>query len=434
MKNITIEKLGINGEGVARVNGKVLFVKGALSGEVANVSVIKDYENYAVCELTDIITRSEFRQIPLCPYYDSCGGCQLQHLKYEKQLEFKKNLIEETFLKIANEKVIVNFPIYDKEYNYRNKVVFAFDKNKNILGLKQENSHKIVEINECKISNPLINKILNLFKKALLEKSSKNTNFIRYLAIRIVNNLALITVVVEKEIRDFNLFVNLLKQNNIKYSLFLNINKNSKNILSNKTIYLFGEKLADDEINGIKYFITPNSFMQVNSAVQSKLYDYLVNAISKDDAVVNCYSGAGLLSALIAKKAKQVLGIEIERTSSKSADRLAKENNIKNLVNICGDVKVVLKDLKQRMATKDITIVLDPPRSGCDKQVLATIKDIEPKSIYYVSCNPRTLARDYSLLKDKYKISFVQPFDMFPNTVHIESLVYFLKKGEKENE
>lgn len=428
MEQVKIDKLGINGEGVARENGRVLFIEGALPDEIVNYETIKDNKNYSICKMTKLITSSSFRRQPPCKYFDKCGGCQLQHLEYNKQLEFKRQLVGETFAKICRENVEVNFPIFANEFEYRNKAVFSYDSKSGLFGLKQEATHNVVEIDKCLIVEDIINKILNLFNGFINKQNINKFENIKYLVVRIVNKIALITIVVKEFIKEIKLFEEILIKNNIKYSLFININSQNKNILSNDTIFLGGQEYIKDEIQGISYFITPNSFMQVNSKVQDKLYSYLLDLIDSDEAIVNCYSGAGLLSALLAKSAKQVLGIEIEKTASKSADMLAKENNIKNLINICGDVKEVLPQLREKVAITDISIVLDPPRSGCDKRVIEVIKDIKPKNIYYISCNPKTLSRDYNILKDSYEIKLVQPFDMFPNTIHIETLIHLKRK------
>lgn len=432
MKNLIINNLGMNGEGVGKLDGKVCFVKYALPKENIDIEIIEEKKDFCFGRLENINNSSSDRVNPKCPYYKICGGCDLQHLKYDKQLDFKKNLIEETLKKIANIEIKVNNIFYDKQYNYRNKSVFAVEEvNGNILvGMKQENSNTVVDIENCDLQDKLSNKILILFKSFLKEEhiacSGLDKQGVSHIVIRVINNKALITIVSNLYIEKLIVFENKLKSNNIEYGLYININTNKNKILSNKTMYLGGIKQLSDEINGIKYFISPNSFLQVNTQIQNQLYTTVVSEIDSE-TVIDCYSGAGLMSALISKKAKKVYGIEIVRQATEDANLLKQHNNIINLSNINGDTK---KELPKLLSTKKtgLNVVLDPPRNGCDKKVLKILLDNCVDKIIYISCLPRTLARDISILKEKYKINKVYAFEMFPNTKHIETLVILTKK------
>lgn len=432
MKNLIINNLGMNGEGVGKLDGKVCFVKYALPKENIDIEIIEEKKDFCIGRLENINNSSSDRVNPKCPYYKICGGCDLQHLKYDKQLDFKKNLIEETLKKIANIEIKVNNIFYDKQYNYRNKSVFAVEQvNGNIfVGMKQENSNTVVDIENCDLQDKLSNKILILFKTFLKEEhiacSGLDKQGVSHIVIRVINNKALITIVSNLYIEKLILFENKLKSNNIEYGLYININTNKNKILSNKTMYLGGIKQLSDEINGIKYFISPNSFLQVNTQIQNQLYTTVVSEID-GETVIDCYSGAGLMSALISKKAKKVYGIEIVRQATEDANLLIQHNNITNLSNINGDTK---KELPKLLSTKKtgLNVVLDPPRNGCDKKVLKILLDNCVDKIIYISCLPRTLARDISILKEKYKINEVYAFEMFPNTKHIETLVILTKK------
>lgn len=433
MKEIEITKLGYNGEGVGRIDNKVCFVKYALPDEKVLVSIKQEKKDFINAKLEKIIKSSTNRENPPCPYYQICGGCDIQHLEYQKQLEFKKQLIEETFKKIADLEVNVKDIYSDKQFEYRNKSVFAIteENGKIVAGMKQENSHSIIEIENCILQNSLANKILKIFKTFIKEKNipcnTKNKSGVKYLVIRVIDDKALITIVSDINIEKLKDFAIELKKQNLIYGLYVNINKSTNTILSKNSTYLSGLKQLESEENGIKFYVSPNSFLQVNTLVQNKLYDKVVNYI-KSNIVLDCYSGAGIMSAMFSKKLEKVYGIEIEKSATSDANILKQNNNLNNLTNINGDVKQELPKLISKF-DKNVCVVLDPPRSGCDIEVLNLLCQNTPNEIIYISCLPRTLARDMNILKQYYDINEITAFDMFPNTKHVETLVYLTKKN-----
>ena len=433
MKEIEITKLGYNGEGVGRIDNKVCFVKYALPDEKVLVSIKQEKKDFINAKLEKVIKSSKNRENPPCPYYQTCGGCDIQHLEYQKQLEFKKQLIEETFKKIADLEVNVKDIYSDKQFEYRNKSVFAIteENGKVIAGMKQENSHSIIEIENCILQNSLANKILKIFKTFIKEKNipcnTKNKSGVKYLVIRVIDDKALITIVSDMNIENLKDFAIELKKQNLIYGLYVNINKSTNTILSKNSTYLSGLKQLESEENGIKFYVSPNSFLQVNTLVQNMLYDKVVNYI-KSNIVLDCYSGAGIMSAMFSKKLEKVYGIEIEKSATSDANILKQTNNLNNLTNINGDVKQELPKLISKF-DKNVCVVLDPPRSGCDSEVLNLLCQNTPNEIIYISCLPRTLARDMNILKQYYDINEITAFDMFPNTKHVETLVYLTKKN-----
>lgn len=438
MNKIEINKLGMNGEGIGKINGKVCFIKHVLPEEVVSVKIKEEKKDYIVGELIGLEKKSCNRVEPCCPYYTSCGGCDLQHLKYEKQLEFKQNLIEETFEKISGLKIKVDKIYYDNQFEYRNKSVFAVkDEDGTIkVGMKQENSNTIIEINNCLLQNNLSIKILNIFKKFLIDYKINckgvDKQGVKYLVIRIIDNKALVTIVSDVYDNKIQYFSKYLDKEKIEYGIYLNINKNKKNILSKQSIHLSGLKNLASQINNIKYYISPNSFLQVNTNIQNLLYNKVLEELH-EEVVIDCYSGAGLMSALLSKKAKKVYGIEIEKSASYDANILKQKNNLTNLININGDTaKELPKVIKKNK--KNVCVVLDPPRNGCDKKVLKLLCDTKPNQIIYISCLPRTLARDMNVLKEEYNIVSVNAFEMFPNTKHIETLVCLQRKDGDKSE
>lgn len=418
--------LGMNGEGVAKQDGKVIFVKDALPEEDVEIVLTEEKKNFSKGEVVKINKKGPKRIEPLCPYFLSCGGCQLQHMDYDFQLEFKRNLVKNTLKKIANIDFAVSDTVSSDEiFFYRNKSTFPiiFHENKNYIGMYAERSHNLVEISECKISKPLINKILSITEKFLkIHKSDKY----RFLVVREIERKALLTIVATTKNIDLSEYIELLKANNINFSLTLNINQDEKHILSNNYQNIYGEESLKTNEFGLLCSVNSASFMQVNSSVKEKLYNEVLANI-ENKTVVDAYSGAGLLSGMISKKAKFVYGIEISKPAIEAANQLARENNLQNISFICGNCNTEIPKLLPNIE-EDFTIVLDPPRSGCDKAVLDSIILSKPSKILYISCNPITLARDLKVLSENYKIEKIIPFDMFPQTSNIETFAVLKAK------
>lgn len=414
---INIIDYGMNGEGVGKIDGKVVLVKNALIGEDVEVNIIKDNKNYLSARTSDIIKKSTNRQVPPCPYFFECGGCVLQHMKYEEQLKFKTLLVKKTLKKVAYIDANVGPCVAsDKIFNYRNKASFNF--NGKLCGFYKENSKEIVEINNCMLASPNINKIYSLFKDFVL--STNNAQNVKNLVVRDISNQILVGVVVSKPFNLMPFYVILTKHfNNI--GLFEIVNtRNDSVVLSGKVNHIAGIKEIKVCEFGLTYFVDLLGFHQTNINIQNKLYNKVLEYILPNQKVVNGFSGQGLLSAIIAQRAKQVVGIEINKNSHKSAEKLKKDNNIANLTNICADFnKEIAKHIKNTN-----TIILDPSKKGCGRQVMEKINGI--KNIIYISCNPIALAKDLRELKG-YTIEEIIPFDMFPNTNNVETLVKLKK-------
>ena len=417
--------LGINGEGVGKEDGKVFFVKNALPEEDVEIEVLKENKNFSFAKATKIKTKSPDRVDPLCPYFGICGGCQLQHLAYEKQLEFKRGLVKNTLKKVGEIETDVDLTIpSDEIYFYRNKSVFPFYVDAKVLsiGMFEESSHNLVDITECKIAKQGINKILKISREYF--KSNKNFA-LKYLVVREINNKFLITIVASKNIK-LEAYAAKLKENNIDFSLNLNVNKVDDSILSNNYINIYGENLIRLNEFDLKTSVNSASFMQVNDSIKQRLYIFVLNEIDKNSNVVDAYCGAGLLSGMIAQKSKYVYGVEISKDAIQRANKLIEDNNIKNATFICGDCKDEIPKLLKNIED-DFTIILDPPRAGCNQLVLNSVIDTKPSKIIYVSCNPITLAKDLKILTKEYQIKKVQPFDMFPQTSNVETVVILQK-------
>ncbi len=435
--DLTVEiiDLGINGEGIAKVDGAVIFVPFALINETVKIHIIYAKSKFYVGKILEIIKPSPFRVIPLCPHFSKCGGCDLQHLNYEQTLNFKTNLVKNALKnigKIENAENKVLPCISKNSYYYRNKFSFpiGFDNAHSFVGMYKENSHTIIEIENCyiqqkwaKVLIEIFNQFLNSNSNSVYDEQTKK-GLIKHLVCRMENNQLLVCVVINGDkLNNYELLIKLLKPLFQNFGLMLNINTLNNNvILSNKYKHLYGINTIKMEENGLNYEISLNSFMQVNSEISKEIYNQVVNLVN-NEIVVNAFSGAGVLSGLLCKTAKHVYGIEIVESSHLNAENLKQKNNLTNLTNILGDVSKELKNIKNFS-----TIVLDPPRKGCDAGVINTILNVDPEKIIYVSCNPATLSRDVNLLKEKYELIWAQPFDMFPQTRHVETLALLQKK------
>lgn len=440
---VTIERFGDNGEGIAVVDGKVLFVPFAVPGEVALVHIINDKHSFLIGKITQIIKGNNAKIVPKCPFFYKCGGCDLQHLPYKTQLELKKNIVRNALKKYAD----IDFEVSDvipssKEFRYRNKFAFPVqdDNGKIKIGMYRKNSHDVIEIDDCLLQSENTKLILKLFREYMLENKisaySEKTHkgIIKHIVVREHEGKFILTVVVND--KKFNNFQPLIEKLKTQFSIF-GIIKNV-NLLQNNVIFgSFDEKIYGiDNLQfcdfDVEYEINNRSFLQVNDDIKNKIYQRVLDSLDEQNNIIDAYSGAGLLSSILAKKYKCVYGVEIESVATQNADNLKNKNNLYNLTNINGDCAKVIPELAKQLKG-DFAIVVDPPRKGLDGAVTESFLTALPKQIIYISCNPATLARDLKKLVTKYDIEFVQPYDMFPQTANVETVVG-LRKNRKIRE
>ena len=437
--NLTINNYGCNAEGVALFDGQVVFVPYSLIGENVDSTIIKQTSKTNLAKIDKINHQSDLRIKAPCPYFEKCGGCQLQHTTYQNALKIKTEIVQNAISNIGK----INYEVLDtiaseNMYHYRNKIAMPINPKTRKLGMYRPASHKIVDVEDCLLQKDMISNLIKVFNHYL--SLTKNTIYddtkkalIKSVVSREIGNKLLVTVVINgKDLDDKNLLADLLKRNFDNVGLNLNINTLKNNvILSDTFVDVFGDNKAEIEENGIKYYISNQSFLKVNDDVKLNMYEAIFKEI-ENCCVIDAYSGAGLLSAMMTKHAKFVYGIEIVKPATELADELAKKNNIKNLKNINGDCAIKLPELMNKLSAKEknnLTVVLDPPRKGCDKKVLEAIIKVKPTKVIYMSCDPSTLARDLKILQDelKYSIKYIQPYDMFPQTKHVETLAVLEK-------
>lgn len=393
MEEFRIDKLDNFGRGIAKKDGKICFIENACVSELVLAEIFNDKKNLSEGRLLKIIEESNERQVPKCPYYGLCGGCNIMHMKYLEQLIFKKNKVVETLFKMADiDSSKVKEIVPTKEFFYRNKVSLKVDKK---LGYFKNRSYDVVNIDSCMIASPAINGVIERLNEVDLSNISN-------IVIRSNENLETLVGLYTKKKVNKKYYEESLK------GYVANLLIDDEVILGNNYIY---ERLGD-----FTFRVSIDSFFQVNTEGAYFLYKEIEKHVSSCNRLLDLYCGTGTIGIFLSSKAKKVIGIEINSHAISDAFENKKLNNIENIEFICSDVGKV----KESFADID-TLVLDPPRTGLNKDALANIIDIRAKQVIYISCDVVTLARDIKLLKDYYEVCEVIPVDMFPNTYHIEN-------------
>lgn len=359
---IKITDLDHQGRGIGRINNKIVFIPNTIPGEIVEIKIIKEKKKYMEGQVKSFIQKSKDRIENLCPYYPSCGGCQLLHLPYQQQLIYKQKKLQNIFSRYGLNNIIINEIIGSpQKFHYRNKVTFHIQNNQ--LGYYLNNSNKIIPINECLLLNETINQNIT--------KLPKNNNQI------------------------------IVRSNN-------------------KEITYQQDKKIIHTIVDYKFLVSIKSFFQINDYVTPLLYNQIKKYLNpkKSDVILDLYCGTGTIGIYISKDVREVVGIEVNAQAIEDAKTNAQLNNIKNIKFICGDAGTESNKLKNKFDS----IIVDPPRAGLNKNTIDAIINFKPNKLVYVSCDPMTLVRDLNILKKYYNIIEVTPFDMFPNTYHVESV------------
>jgi len=444
---IEIEDLGINGEGIGRISNFTVFVEGALPGEQAHIEIIKVNKRYGVGKLLSINRSSHDRVAPPCQYYNHCGGCQLQHLRYEAQLKYKEKLVRDNLQRIGRLEDVDVHPIIgmDNPWEYRNKAQFPVGlyRDSIAVGFYAKKSHDVVDIERCGIHRSFNEKVISIIKEYMKrfqvpvyqEKSHKG--LIRHVLTKIgfiTGEVMVVVVVNGRKLPHSDILTDMMRDGIPELrSLILNVNtRKSSVILGEENILLWGKESIRDYIGSLEFQISPLSFFQVNPIQTEKLYEKALEyaGLTGKELVLDAYCGIGTISLFLARKAAKVIGVELVNQAILDAERNAELNRIRNVDFIAGAVEQVVPQLLEQGIQPDV-VVLDPPRKGCDETVLDTIIRSAPSRIVYVSCNPSTLARDLAFLKHHgYPTKEIQPVDMFPHTSHVEC-VTLMSRVEK---
>lgn len=447
--DILIEDISNEGEGIGHVNGYALFVKDTLPGDYVHAKIIKVKKSYGFARLMDIIKPSEDRTEAVCENAVRCGGCQLQHYRYDRQLDYKQNKVKNALVRMGGfaadfiDSVMEPVIGMDNPYNYRNKAQFPVGKDKEgntVIGFYAGRTHSIIDSRYCYIQSEVSNKVVSIIRSWIERygissyEETKHSGLIRHILVRNgfkTGEVMVCLVVTSKKVPALDKLVELLGDIDGLVSVCLNINKDKTNkILGDKIINVYGRDYIEDYIGDVKYRISPLSFYQVNPVQTEKLYSTALDfaGLTGNETVWDLYCGIGTISLFLAKSAKSVLGVEIVPQAISDAKVNAQINNIDNALFTCGaaeDVEDFLteNELQHIYGNPDV-IVVDPPRKGCDSKLLDTIISHSPERIVYVSCDPATLARDLKILcEDVYEIKRVRACDMFGMSGHVETVV-----------
>ena len=393
------------GRGIAKVDNMIVFVNDSFIGEMVEIEIKQVKKNYMEATLVNIIKKSPYRRISPCKYSDSCGGCNLINLDFDKQVKEKQDKIKEMFTRNFSYSITINKILSnDKEFNYRNKIVLHGD-NKEI-GLYRNKTNEIVPINRCLLVSDIINSMITLVNKI---KDNEKINIDE------------ITIRCNKK---GNVLVNILGKCNKKIlkDTFLGIDT----LVLNDNLLIGDGCYIEEELFGYNFKVSANSFFQVNLDMVEFLYKEVIRHIKDNNynRVLDLYCGTGTLSLLVSRYANEVIGIETSISAVLDANENKKVNGVDNVEFICGKVE----DYIDKFEEVEL-IIVDPPRSGLDSKTIENIIRIKPNNIVYVSCNPVTLIRDLKALDDEYVIKEVTTVDMFPNTYHVECVILLsLKK------
>lgn len=459
VENAEVVDISSEGKAVAKVEGMVIFVDGAVPGDVVDINITRKKNNYAEGTVLKVKSPSKNRIEPICEHFGSCGGCKWQHMDYETQLLFKQKTVTDALVRIGKLDVSTLKPIFGNKasYFYRNKLEFSFsDKkwltteeiksnenidNRNGLGFHIPRMFdKILDIKKCHLqeepSNAIRNEIRDFAQKNDLTffNVRDKHGLLRTLMIRTSSNGEIMVVIqfFENQPENIELILNHLKNTFPQItSLQYAINPKGNDTLQDLDLITFyGRDHIFEEMEGLKFKISARSFYQTNSPQAYELYkitrDYC--GLTGNEVVYDLYTGTGTIANFVAKQAKKVIGVEYVEDAVVDARENSKINNINNTSFFAGDMKDVLNhDFIETHGQPDV-IITDPPRAGMHIDVVSVILKAAPKKVVYVSCNPATQARDLALMTEFYEIKNIQPVDMFPQTAHVENVVLLVKK------
>lgn len=486
---LNIEGVSSEGHGIGRFAGVVVFVPLALPEERVLVKISELKKQYAIAELLETKIPSSKRETPMCTIYGRCGACTLMHMNYEAQLELKRIFVKDTLERIGRLKDIDIEPTIgmNNPLRYRNKAAFSFgnDGDRVFFGCYERKSHRLVEVKDCLLQNEASIRIMkaicawaNDFGIKAYELSGKGKNkannirtykpelgaatngILRNGIIRITAEGIMVVLVTTGPFPKRDELIDRLRKAEPRLvSLVHNINKRDSSLIAGeKSICIYGKGIIREELDGLEFDVSAESFLQVNPKQTLKLYSAVVDVLNltKADTAIDLYCGIGTISLMLARKAKRVIGIEAVSAAVEDAKRNAERNGINNVEFICGDVEKVFPSIISSFDAmikeendvvenkydlfddewnctkanegsnqeKIAALVMDPPRKGAEPEAIKAIIASGIKKLVYVSCNPSTLARDCRLLiAGGYKVNLVQPVDMFPETEHVETVV-----------
>lgn len=443
---LSIKRIGINGEGIGYYKRMAIFVDNALPGEECVVRITKAFEKYAVGSLVMVKGKeNKFRTKPLCPYYYQCGGCNMQHISYEGQLQYKEEIVKEAFDKYFNKELNPKMfkPIIgsDETFRYRNKakLPIRYDNKHLVSGLYASDDNKLVYIEDCLIEKEdirlCVKKVLDYLTKyqVIAYNPRLKDGVLRHLVVRSSTNtkeIQLTLILYKEDIRTCNIAKDLINIEHVE-SVYISINDDLDSLenFGKKTYLLVGKESIKETIGDYQFELLPTSFFQLNRNQTKKLYDKVVelSKLSGNEKLIDGFCGVGTIGIYLSKYVKEVRGVDNNKEGIINAENNVSLNHLTNTSFYHGDMEKQITKWHKEGWDADI-LVIDPPRSGLDVGMIKYLQEHPIKKIIYVSCNPSTLAKNCSHLEKKYQIHSIQPFDMFPNTSNVECIVVLEKK------
>ena len=456
---LVIEKISSEGAGITYVNDKVVFVDRAVPGDECSATVYQKRKNFEKAKIDELFVKSDMRQDPFCRYYGICGGCKLQHLKYEEQARYKQQSVYDAFERVAKVEVKEIFPILacEQTRHYRNKMEYTFSNrrwlsqeevdsdvkmSRNGLGLHVPGGFsKVVTLEECFLPNEVSDRIRNFTKAFCTENKMKfydlleQNGLMRNLVIRTTTTGEVMVLVIffENDEEKINLLMNELTDSfpEITSLNYIINEKRNDSYPELDVVNVAGKPYMIEVLGDYKFKIRPKSFFQTNSLQAKNLYDVVKDFadLKKTDVVYDLYSGVGSIGLYLSGECKKIVGIEIVDQAVEDAIENAALNNVKNAAFHLGDVNDLLNEDFIAEHGKPTVLVTDPPRAGMHPDVIKAILEAEVPKMVYISCNPGTQARDINLLSEKYNVEKIRPVDMFPQTTHIENVALLTIKN-----
>lgn len=438
---LNIEGYTAEGNGVGHYKGQAVFVSGAAKGDTIIAHIIKAKKTYAVGIIKEILTKSQDRISVDCNHFKSCGGCAYRHISYEAEKRLKRQKVIDAFTRLAHLDVPVKDIVTCSTERYRNKAQYPVGFEKGVIaGFYAQKSHRIINSSDCVLQPEEFAKIVEIVKNWMTEfgisayDSINHMGLIRHIYIRKAfktGQIMVCLVINGDSLPKYEELVDDLLKIKGLTSVAVNINTEKTNvILGNACKTLWGADYIEDVLCGVKIRISPLSFYQVNHDCAELLYEKALEYVGArgDETVLDLYCGAGTIGLSMAKSVKKVIGVELIPEAVEDAKINAQNNNIENCEFYCGDAKAAVKILKDK-GIEPHAVILDPPRKGCDKEVLEYVVAMKPQKIVYVSCDVSTQARDCAILSELgYETQEVTPVDMFPRTSHTESVALITKK------
>lgn len=447
---VTIEDIGVNGEGIGKVEGFTLFIKDAVIGDVVEAKLMKAKKNYGYAKLMHIVKPSPHRVEPRCSVARQCGGCQIQELAYKEQLAFKEKKVRGNLERIGG---FVNPPMLpivgmEEPFHYRNKAQFPFgiDKEGNaITGFYAGRTHQIIPNTDCalgvKENQIILETILTFMKQYKINAYDEHMHqgLVRHVLIRYgftTKEIMVCLVINGKKFPYSEILAEKLCEIPGMTSITYSVNEEKTNVILGKEIHtIWGQTYITDYIGAVKYQISPLSFYQVNPMQTEKLYGLALEyaGLKGEEIVWDLYCGIGTISLFLAQKAKKVYGVEIVPQAIEDARNNARINGIENVEFFVGKAEEVLPEQYEKNQVHADVIVVDPPRKGCEESLLDTMVEMKPARIVYVSCDSATLARDLKYLCERgYELVKVRPVDQFGMTVHVETVALLSRKTKSD--